>query len=87
MTSVFSNLGNINIPDDMKKEIIKSDFVLGTNMSRRALFSMVTVNNIATLSISKYTLNSSVENSIYNLIKENNIDVDVYGSEIYEYKK
>jgi NRPS condensation-like uncharacterized protein len=86
MTSVFSNLGKINIPEDMSEFVNKMDFSLGTNMARKALFSMITCNNVATLTISKFTLNSSVENTIYNLIKENNIDVKVFGSEVYEHK-
>ncbi len=86
ITTVLSNLGNINLPDEMKKEIIKMDFALGTGITNKALFSMITCNNIVTLSISKFTLNSAVENSIYNLIKENNIKIDVFGSDIYENK-
>src|SRR5574344_2865926 len=57
MTSVFSNLGKINIPDDMAAMVEKMDFCLGTNMMRKALFSMITVNDTSTLTISKFTLN------------------------------
>ena len=51
------------------------------------LFSIITCNNILTLSISKYTLNTSVENNLYNLLIQNNIKVKVYGSENYDNKK
>lgn len=87
ITTVLSNLGNVNIPDDMKKHVEKMDFALGTGITSKALFSLITCNDVMTLSISKLTLNSSVENSIYNLIKQNNINVDVYGSEVYGSKK
>ena len=50
-------------------------------------FSIITCNNILTLSISKYTLNTSVENNLYNLLIQNNIKVKVYGSENYDNKK
>src|SRR5574344_38895 len=86
MTSVFSNLGKINLPEDIEKEIVKADFSLGTNMARKVLFSMITCNDIATLTISKFTLNSSVENSIYNLLKSEKINVKVSGSEVYDYQ-
>jgi NRPS condensation-like uncharacterized protein len=87
ITTVLSNLGNINIPQNMKSLVEKMDFSLGTGITNKAIFSLITCNDVVTLSISKLTLNSSVENSIYNLIKQNNINVDVYGSEVYGNKK
>ena len=87
LTTVLSNLGNISIPEDMKEYIQKMDFSLGTGITNKALFSLLTCNDVVTLTISKFTLNSSIENSIYNLIKSSNIDVKVYGSETYGSKK
>lgn len=86
-TTVLSNLGNVNLPDNMQKEVEKMDFVLGTTITNKLLFSIITCNNILTLSISKYTLNTSVENNLYNLLIQNNIKVKVYGSENYDNKK
>ena len=86
-TTVLSNLGNINLPNNMQKEVEKMDFVLGTTITNKLLFSIITCNNILTLSISKYTLNTSVENNLYNLLVQNNIKVKVYGSENYDNKK
>ena len=71
----------------MQKEVGKMDFVLGTTITNKLLFSIITCNNILTLSISKYTLNTSVENNLYNLLIQNNIKVKVYGSENYDNKK
>ena len=71
----------------MQKEVEKMDFVLGTTITNKLLFSIITCNNILTLSISKYTLNTSVENNLYNLLVQNNIKVKVYGSENYDNKK
>lgn len=87
ITTVLSNLGNIDIPQSMKSLVEKMDFSLGTGITNKAIFSLITCNDIVTLSISKLTLNSSVENSIYNLIKQNNINVEVYGSEVYGNKE
>ncbi len=83
-TTVLSNLGNIKLPKEIQKEVEKMDFVLGTAITNRASFSIITCNNILTLSISKLTTNTSVENSIYNILTQSNIKVKVYGSEDYE---
>lgn len=87
MTSVLSNIGKLDIPESMNKYIEKADFVLGTGITNRALFTMVSVNNVLTLSITKYTNNTSVENILYSLLKEYNINVKVHGSEQYENRK
>ncbi len=86
-TTVLSNLGTIEIPSEMKEYVEKMDFTLGTAISNRVLFSMITCNETLTLSISKFTLNTSVENNLYNLLKQNDIEVKVHGSEVYENRK
>ena len=86
-TTVLSNLGVINIPDNMKNNIEKMDFVLGTALTNRILFSLITVNDIVTLSITKYTTNASVENLLYKTLIDMNIDIKVHGSENYENRK
>ena len=86
-TAVLSNLGKIDITDSMKKEVTKADFVLGTNRSNKILFSVVTINNIIELSLSKFTTNKSLENNLYNLLKENDLIIKVHGSEVYDNRK
>lgn len=87
LTTVFSNLGNININDSLKRNIKTMDFCLGTGITNKVLFSMITCNGVATLTISKYTTNSSIENNLYNLMEKYNLNLEVYGSEIYASKK
>ena len=82
-TTVLSNLGKIDIPNEMQKEVIKSDFVLGTNLTNRILFSVISINNILTLSLSKFTSNKSVENNLYNLLSEKKLIIEVHGSDEY----
>ncbi len=82
-TTVLSNLGKIDIPQELAKEIIKADFVLGTNRTNRILFSVITVNNIVNLSISKFTTNKSLENNLYNLLREHDLIINVEGSDEY----
>ncbi len=87
MTTVLSNLGTIDIPNDMKNHVEKMDFILGTAITNRVLFSMITCSDILTLTICKFTTNTSVENILYNILKENNIKTNIHGSEQYENRK
>ena len=86
-TTVLSNLGKIDIPESMQKEVSKADFVLGTNLTNRILFSVITVNNVIELSLSKFTTNSSVENNLYNMLKEHDLIINVHGSDEYDNRK
>ena len=76
---------DLGIPEDYY--VIALGSYYGTTITNKLLFSIITCNNILTLSISKYTLNTSVENNLYNLLIQNNIKVKVYGSENYDNKK
>ena len=86
-TTVLSNMGRIDIPDTMKNEVISASFSLGTSHTNKSLFSIITINNILTLTISKYTNNTSLENNLYNLLKNYNLILKVHGSDKYEYRK
>lgn len=86
-TSALSNLGNIELPVELRDKVEKMDFILGTSTINRVLFGLVTCNDITTLSVSKFTKNTSLENNLYNLITNEGIKVKVYGSDIYERRK
>ncbi len=86
-TTVLSNLGKINLPSMMEEKIIKGDFVLGTTMSNKILTTLITINDITTLTISKFTSNSSFENNLYSLLKEYDLIINVHGSDKYEIRK
>jgi len=86
-TTVLSNLGKIEIPKEMQKRVRKADFVLGSSRTNRILFSVVTINAIVELSLSKSTTNKSVENHLYNLLKEHDLVIRVHGSEEYDSRK
>ena len=83
-TTVLSNLGMINIPIEMQKEVDKVDFVLGTNLTNRILFSVISINNTLTLSLSKFTSNKSVDNNLYSLLKEHDLITEIHGSDEYD---
>lgn len=86
-TTVLSNLGKITLPKEMEKEVLSSSFTLSTFHTNKLLFSVITVNNITDLTISKFTNNTSLENNLYNLLNEYHLIVKVHGSEKYEYRK
>lgn len=83
-TNTLSNLGVVQLPDWMAKEIEAMDFVLGTAISNRASCSLVTVNNTAMLSIAKLTADPSFEEKLYELLKRDGVELKVEGSELYE---
>ena len=83
-SNTLSNLGVINLPEDLANEVESMDFVLGTAITNRAGCSVVTVNNITTFSISKMTADPTFEEKIYELLKQEKIDVIVEGSGLYE---
>ena len=80
-TCPFSNLGKVELPEDMAKEITGMDFLLGTSFFHRAQVTGCAVNGITTLSISKYTKDPSFEERLYNILKNDGLDVAVEGSE------
>ena len=86
-TTTLSNLGVINLEYSVSKHIKSADFVLGTTITNKILFTMITVNNITNFTVSKYTTNSSVENNLYNIFKENDLILRIHGSETYEDRK
>lgn len=86
-TTVLSNLGKINLPTMMEEKIVGGDFVLGTTLSNKVLTTLVTINDITTLTISKFTSNSSFENNLYSLLKEYDLILNVHGSDKYEIRK
>lgn len=86
-TTVLSNLGKVSLPEEMTREILKADFSLGTTLSNKVLFSIITINNTLTLTISKFTTNTAIENNLYSLLKEYNLIMKVHGSDKYEIRK
>lgn len=83
-TTTLSNLGVVKMPNKYCEYIESMDFVLSTTVTNRASCSMITFNDIVTLSISKMTVDPTFEDQMYELFKKDNINVDVEGSDLYE---
>jgi hypothetical protein len=79
----LSNLGVVELPENMKKHVKKMDFVLGTVNISRAACSMVTVGDTATFSIAKLTADPSFEERVYSILNELGITPKVSGSKLY----
>lgn len=86
-TTTLSNLGVVNYPEGLKDKIEKMDVVLGTTITNRAMFSMISCNDVLTLSIAKNTTNSALELNLYSLLLNEGIKPQVFGSEVYENRK
>ena len=82
-TSTLSNLGKVEMDKVYQDHILSMDFVLGTTVSNRATVSIVTINNILTLSISKNTTDPTFENILYDKLIKDGIELVVEGSAIY----
>lgn len=55
-SNTLSNLGVVDLPDEMRPYVQKMDFVLGMSPTNRAACSMVTVNNVATFPLPRLRL-------------------------------
>ncbi|OQC10839.1 MAG: hypothetical protein BWX74_00426 [Tenericutes bacterium ADurb.Bin087] len=85
-TTTFSNLGIISAPDHFNDYIESYDFVLGPPEVNRAATTLVTYNNIATLTITKSTKDPSFEEEIYRLLVKDGLAINIEGSAVYERK-
>lgn len=86
-TTVLSNLGKINLPENLRDKVLKMDFSIGTSISNKVLFGLITSSDTLTLSITKFTSNTSIENNLYNVFKEYDLIKLVHGSDKYEIRK
>lgn len=82
-TTTLSNIGVVNLPSEISREVEHMDFVLGTTHTHRASCSMLTVNNTVTLSVSKNTADPSFEERLYELLLDEGLSVQVKGSDLY----
>ncbi|MDO4376178.1 MAG: hypothetical protein Q4C33_03285 [bacterium] len=83
-SNTLSNLGVVKLPEELSNKIESMDFILGTAITNRAGCSVVTINNITTFSISKMTVDPTFEEKFYELLENDNINVTVEGSGLYE---
>jgi len=83
-TNTLSNLGVINVPPAMAEHIESMDTVMGPPITNRASCSVITMNDIATFSITKTTFDPTFEEAMYDLLLADGISITVEGSDFYE---
>ena len=86
-TSTLSNLGVISFAPELTEHIESLDFVLGPNNINRTSVTLITFENVTTLSITKSTNDPALEESLLALLEADQIPVEIEGSELYESKK
>lgn len=79
-TNTLSNLGIIDLPEELRPHVRMMDFVLGTVITNRAACSMVTVNGKAVLTIAKLTNDPSFEERLYYELGRLGVEVEAEGS-------
>ena len=83
-TNTLSNLGVAQLPPAVSAQIESMDFVLGAAITNRAACALVTVNDTATLSITKMTVDPTFEEKLDALLTADGSPVAAEGSECYE---
>lgn len=83
-TNTLSNLGVIDMPPAMAEHIECMDSMTGPPITNRASCSVITMNGTVMFTIAKATLDSTFEESMYDLLAADNIRTTVEGSDYYE---
>lgn len=86
-TTTFSNIGVVNAPPYFNDYIDSYDFVLGPPQVNRAAITLITFNNVATLTITKSTKDPSFEEELFRLLQKDGLHYDLEGSALYEHKR
>lgn len=84
-TTALSNLGVVELPQAVARQVESMDFVLGTAITNRVSCAMVTVNGVACFSMAKMTADPSFEEALYDQLTADGIPVNVEGSGYYGY--
>ena len=81
LTTTFSNLGRVDLPEEMAPYIEQFDFILGTTLQNRVNCSLITHENKAVLSLMKATDNPAFEERLRELLARDGFEITVTGSE------
>lgn len=80
-TNTLSNLGQVELPEELLPHVRMMDFVLGTVITNRAACSLVTCNSKAVLSVAKLTKDPSFEERLYTELTRLGIGIELEGSD------
>ena len=82
-SNYLSNLGVMKTPQELSDYVEKYDFILGPSTVCRSSIGLVTYNDRMILSITKSTADPTYEERLYELLRQDGIDVEVTGSALY----
>ena len=82
--STLSNLGLIKVPEEMAEHIEKMYFILVPGIPNRTSSSMVSFGNKSVFTVSMNDKDQSYLEIIYDLMKEDGLNVETEGSVVYE---
>ena len=82
--STLSNLGLIKVPEEMTEHIEKMYFILVPGIPNRTSSSMVSFGNKSVFTVSMNDKDQSYLEIIYDLMKEDGLNVEMEGSVVYE---
>ena len=82
--NTLSNLGVVEVPKEMKDEIVKFAMILVPGRPNRVSASMATFNDTTVLTLTKANRESTYEEKIYEYLKQDGLDVALEGSVEYE---
>lgn len=85
-TTTFSNVGVVKAPHHFKEYIDSFDFVLGPPATNRAATTLITFEDVSTLTITKSTKDPSFEEELYRLLAKDGLEIEIEGSALYEHK-
>lgn len=83
-SNIFSNLGVVRVPSAMAAHIESADFTLSTYATKRCACTLVSINDTATLTITKNVVDPSFEERLYDLLLADGLSVHAEGSALYE---
>lgn len=85
ISDTLSNMGVVRMPEEDVPYIEKFDFVLGPSVINRAACAMVTFGDHMVFSVTKTTVEPSFEERIEKLLNQDEVQLKITGSPLYEY--
>ncbi len=84
IASCLSNLGVIEVPDEMEPYVDHYDFLLVPARPNRATSTLISFRDRLRLTITKATADPSYEEEVYRILQEDGMHIRLEGSEEYE---
>jgi hypothetical protein len=84
-TMTISNLGNIDIPEAMKKYVKDISIVLSGNYSTANNMGVASCNGITVISFARTIYETNIEKIFFNYLTNNGIDVEIESNMLENY--